>query len=134
VEDRVSGLYRAVAYDDGRVHLAMKIHQLCPDPHVTQRDHADYRCPVFSSPYVQGGFGRDLVVGEATLEANPHPLFLRGDPAGREYAVYNFALQPAAWRLKIGAASFERRGLGFGRVRFVREHGSWRAAEEPTEA
>jgi len=129
IEDRVDGIYRSVAYDDGRVQLGMKIHHLCPDPHKMRRDGADYVCPVFSSPYVQGGAGRELVVGEAVLEANPHPLFLRGNPAGSEYAVYNFAGQPCDWQMRIGKQRIEARHMGFSRATIVRDADNWQLME-----
>jgi hypothetical protein len=74
---------------------------------------------------VQGGFDRDLVVGQARLTANRHPLFLRGDPGGNEYAVYNLAGQPCDWRLKIGAQTLVGKDMAFGMTRIVRRQGKW---------
>jgi hypothetical protein len=126
IADDVKGVYRYVSYDDGTVQLAMKLHRDCPDPHLMEVDGRPYQCPIFSSPYVQGGFDRDLVVGEARLTANRHPLFLRGDPQGNEYAVYNFAGQPCDWRLRIGKKVLDCHQASFGYVRFVRAGSNWK--------
>jgi len=130
VKDVIDGIYRSVSYDDGSVQLEMKIHHLCPDPHLVKHDNLIYKCPVFSSKYVQGGAGRELIVGDACIENNPYPIFLRGDVGGDEYAVYNFERQPCSWRLRIGSQVFERKDMLFGAVRFMRKHdGTWHVAE-----
>jgi len=54
------------------------------------------------------------VVGAAVLAANAHPLFLRGDPSGEEYAVYNLAGQPCDWRLRIGNPILGQATMAFG--------------------
>ena len=114
LRDEVNGVYRHVAYKDNHVALALKVHRDCIDPHRTEVNGHDYHCPMFSSRYVQGGFDRDLVVGDALLEANPHPLFLRGDPSGREYAVYNLSGRPCNWVLRLGRRVVRRKDFGFG--------------------
>jgi len=114
LQDDAKGVYRRVAYRDETVSLTLKVHRDCPDPHHVEIDGREYRCPMFSSPYVQGGFDRELAVGDAVLKANPHPLFLRGDPSGREYAVYNFAGQPCDWTLRIGRRIVRQKDFGFG--------------------
>jgi len=126
IKDRVKGVYRQVSYADGEVQLGMKVHRDCPDPHVIEKDGKAWKCPVFSSPYVQGGWDRELAVGAARLEANAQPLFLRGDPAGREVAVYNLAGQPCEWTLRIGKTVFRAKGMGFGRREFALNAGAWR--------
>ena len=125
IADEVKGVYRHVSYDDGTVQLAMKLHRDCPDPHAMEVDGKPYQCPIFASPYVQGGFDRDLVVGEAVLAANAHPLFLRGDPSGEEYAVYNLAGQPCGWTLKIGRQTLRTKEMTFGKMVFRKNKGVW---------
>jgi len=128
LRDEVDGVYRALSYRDPRVQLGLKVHRDCPDPHLMEVDGKPYQCPVFSSPYVQGGFDRELAVGEARLEANAHPLFLRGDPAGEEYAVYNLAGQPCDWRLRIGRQVLTRSAMGFGCAKIARRGSTWQVS------
>jgi len=130
IADEVKGVYRHVSYDDRTVQLGMKLHRDCPDPHLMEVDGQPYECPVFASPYVQGGFDRDLAVGEAVLEANTHPLFLRGDPTGEEYAVYNLAGQPCDWTLKIGKQTIRTKGMAFGKMVFRKHAGRWTEKKE----
>jgi hypothetical protein len=130
VGDRVDGVYREVSYDDGEVQLGMRIHHLCPDPHAMTRDGKPYSCPVFASRYVQGGHGRELVVGQARLQATQHPLFLRGQADGRQYVVYNFVPHATHWRATIGGQVIEYGPMPTGKVTLVSQSGVWRVVNE----
>jgi len=80
---------------------------------------------MFDSPHVQADTNRELRVGKAVLEANPHPLFLRGDPSGQEYGVYNLAGQDCDWLLRVGGQEVRGKQVGFGCATVVRKNGRW---------